>query len=348
MIDDAILSAMHRSFGNSIRRVFIPGFGRHVAFREPNVGEQKTLSKIVLANTESQSVVYGATVALIRKCCLDAEFGKYRFTELERILILANLFSTNFLTKQITIKCPGEGCGATFTKDVRHGEIIRSLERIDASDIVFENSCQMGSLRATINYPSFRKYLGFLEFVEDGNARAADAAKEMDELDRYSALDHAFDALDDLTAPGGGAQKKDDRTASLIAMVAARRSGAKKGASDGKGRLAGNIDLGKADQLMVAQNTNDLYVRKLEWKVPGDDTDYVVTFDDTITFEETERILGGFPASFFVREDGKPMGDFISDELYRRLNMAVPDMTCPKCGRNISKDVQLYDFFIAG
>jgi len=343
MIDEAILAAMHRSFGNAIKRIWIPRLSRNLTFREPNVGEQKTFSKIILANSESHSIVYGATLALIKKLALDKDFQSIRLNEMERIVILANLFSTNFLTKQIAVTCPNKDCKHQFIQTIKHGELLRNLDKIVTTDYVYENVTEIGTLRAYINYPSTKKYLEFLEFVED--KKIATSSKHVDEssMDKYEQLDHAFDDISPNSSnPISSSNKQDGKIAAMIEMRKAKL----KSASSSK--AAGNIDLSQLNARFIGLNSVDLYIRKIEWKVNGDDTDYEVTFDDSITFEETERILGGFPAAFFTDANGQTLTEVIANELYSRVNRTVPTVKCPKCGLDITKDVNLYDFFTAG
>lgn len=348
MIDEAILNAMHRSFGNSVRRVWMPRAQRFFTFREPNVGEQKTFSRIVLANSDSQSTVYGATLSLIRRLALDKDFAQYGMDEMERLVILANLFSTNFLTKQISVTCPNEGCNNQFIHSIKHGELLKGLEKIDASDIVYEDTNDIGHVKVQINYPSTKKYLAFLEYLEEQDAISADESKKtkdaVGEQDKYEKLDHAFDELSsNTTSPMATASKRDNEIAEFIEK---RKTALKDGMK--KSKAAGNVDLRSINAQFAGLNSVDLYIRKIEWKVNGDENDYSVTFDNSITFEETERILGGFPMAFFTREDGSTLTDFISASLYKRVNATIPQIVCPKCGLDLTSKVNLYDFFMLG
>ena len=344
MIDESVLEAMHRSFGSSVRRIFLPNQNKRIDFREPNVGEQKTFSKIILANADSQSTLYGATLALIKRLCLDRTFSQYSINELDRIIILANLFSMNFLTKQIHLNCPNKDCKHTFVKNVKHGEILKKLEGIAADDLLFENNNEIGTIRVKVNYPSTRKYLEFLEFVENKDlASESKKAKIQEAPDKYEQLDHAFDDItSNSTRPISPDNKKDDKTMQLIEK---RRNVLKKQLSS---KAAGNIDIAKLNSKSIGLDSADPYIREISWNVNGDDNDYNVTFDDSITFEETERILAGFPSSFLMKEDGTSLTDFIANSLYQRMYGVVPEIKCPKCGLDLTKNVNLYDFFIAG
>ena len=343
MIDEAILAAMHRSFGNAIKKIWMPRLSRSLTFREPNVGEQKTFSKIVLANPDSHSIVYGASLALIKKLALDRDFSGIQLNEMERIVILANLFSTNFLTKQIAVTCPNKECGHKFVQTIKHGELLRNLDGIDASDYVYENVTPIGRVKAYINYPSTKKYLEFLEYIEDRQSASRLNGAAENATDRYEQLDHAFDDISPNSAnPISSSNKQDGK---IAAMIERRKAKLKSSATP---KAAGNIDLGQLNARYVGLNSVDLYIRRLEWKVNGDDTDYEVTFDDSINFEETERILGGFPAAFFTDSNGETITEAIANELYRRVNSTVPTVKCPKCGLDITKDVNLYDFFTVG
>ena len=344
MIDEAILNAMHRSFGNAIKRIFMPRFSRYFTFREPNCGEQKTFSKIVLANQDSQATVYGATMALIRKLALDKDFNQFRLNEMERIIILATLFSTNFLTKQISIKCPNKECNHQFTFNIKHGELIKNLEKLDLSDIIYDETNEIGHIKAIINYPSTKKYLKFLEYIEDESAMAESENKDIEELDKYAKMDHAFDDM--YSNPANPTSPTNKRDSAIADLLVKRKNALKKDLKSSK--AAGNIDMRNIDVKMVGLNSVDLYIKKIEWTVNGDENNYEVTFDDNIIFPEIETILGGFPVAFLSKEDGTTLSEFIANELYERINRAVPTIICPKCNTNVSNGIRLYDFFIAG
>jgi len=100
MIDESILKLLKDSFSTSVQTVYIPTIGKTLRFREPTFKEQKTISKIVVANPDKQSVIYASTLAMISNLCLD-DIDISSLNEYDRLKILAFLFSMNFFSKRI-------------------------------------------------------------------------------------------------------------------------------------------------------------------------------------------------------------------------------------------------------
>ena len=357
MLDQQILEAIRGSFTPVLQDVNLEHtLGRHYYFREPTVDEQKAMSKIAISNSDSQSAVYATTLAYIKLLAMDKSFDQYALDEFDRINILAHLFSSNFFTKQLTINCPADGCGHSFPYSVRHGDILRELNRVDRSDILFENETDYGWIKVRANYPTVRRYLNFLEAVDAFSERErleAERKSGNKPTDRYEAVNSAFDAMEKRAEMANeaknadGSSKPTDLGDVRIAQLIKRK---KKTAKDAKS-VMGNVDMAAhpSDGSIRSPllDTVDLYIKTVDYKVNNMADDVHIDFSN-FEFDDVENVLGVFPSSFLVDRNGTRLADFLTNAVFERQKTVVPKITCPKCGCNITERLRLQDFFTAG
>jgi len=342
MIDENIFELMKHSFGGAIHTVYVPSLKRSIPFKEPTVRETKLMSKIVISNPDSQSIVYATTLALIKGLCVESDFNQYAITEFDRLSILSKIFANNFLSKQISIKCTSKECGHQFVYTVKHGDLIRAIESIDTSDMVFVNETADFKLTAKINYPTTKHYLEFLEYIDrDSEVNVQKNNVKLSE-DKYEKLNSAFSEIEQMQSSGskGAADIGDIKIAEMLAK--------KKERIKHSNAVAGNMEINGLGNNYSLFDSGDLYIREISYKITGDDNDYNIVFDDSFGFEDRERVLGTFPMSFLTLSDETTLLDFAANGINDRLRKCIPEVKCPKCGNNIANNISISDFFTHG
>ncbi len=344
MLDQSIIDLLQNSFSTSTQSIYVPTLGKTLTFRESTVKEQKTLSKVVASNPDRQSVIYASTLAMAGNLCVD-ELDINSMTEFDRMKILAFLFSMNFFSKRLTMTCPK--CKKPFAYTVMHGDILKGLDAIDTEDVVFKAENRIGSIEVSLNFPSCRRYLDFLETMDSASDRKKTTATS--NVKAYDAMNHAFDGLDKMVEAqsenDGKRVSQDDLR--IAEMIRKRKNGGPK-RTEG---VASSDRKDETDQSFVTLlDAVDLYIRKIRYHVNGSEDDVEIDFSG-YGFADTERILGNFPVAVFTDEaSGKNLMSFIRDEFRKKLSKAVPHIVCPngKCGCDIGKRLELHDFFLFG
>lgn len=343
MIDDSILELLQKSFSPSVQSIYVPTLGKALNFRESTVKEQKTVSKVVAANADRQSVIYASTLAMMRNLCLD-DLDLNSLTEFDRTKIMAFLFSMNFFSKRLSMRCPR--CKKPFSYTVMHGELLKGMDGVSTDDVWFHAKNRIGSIDVRLNFPNCRRYLDFLETMDRVNDAKRNGQTRNDSP--YDAMNHAFDGLEKVaeaqTENGGKHVSTDDIR---IAEMIRKRKGGTASRTDGVSQIRqDSSDVSFVSLLDAA----DLYIRSIKYHVNGSEDDVEIDFSG-YGFEDTERILGKFPVAMFTDdESGKSLMAFIRDEFRKRLSVAVPHIVCPNagCGCDIGKRLQLHDFFLFG
>lgn len=346
MLDEQILNTIKNSFASSTQAVNLPSsYGRFMYFREPCTREQKAIAKITLSNTDKQSVVYASTLSMIKLLAIDKTFDQYALNEFERLNVIAHLFSNNFFSKTLSINCPNKDCKHQFIFSVKHGDIIKKMNKVDQSDIVFENECQYGTIKIIAGYPSVRRYLNFLEKVDE---YLENTKEKTSEKDRYNEMNDAFSELEkqiqsqqeNSGKEGEGGSLTDIKIAEMIKRKKQRFADNQQNTETNKTSALGLLDNPISD-------TVDLYIKSITYRVNGSPDDIHIDFTN-FEFDDMEKILGVFPVAFMVKENGQHFSDFISAELFKRQKVVVPEIICPKCGENISSHLTMTDFFTNG
>lgn len=345
MLDDSILELLNKSFSPSVQSIYVPSVGKTLEFREPAVREQKTLSKVVASNPDRQSVIYAATLGMMRGLCLG-DLDMSVLTEFDRMKVVAFLFSMNFFSKRLNITCPK--CRKTFGYTVMHGDILKGLDKVDTTDAVFRGENRIGSIEVSLNFPSCARYLDFLKTLdEDGDRRRNDAAKASK---AYDALNHSFDGLE---AVAESQEENKGRRVSaddvrIAEMIRRRKGGAATKRTDG---VSERKDTASSDTSFVTLlDAADLYIKRIRYHVNGSEDDVDIDFSG-YGFEDTERILGSFPTAMLTDDaSGKTLTSFIRGAFREKLCRAVPDIVCPNegCRHDVGKGLELHDFFLFG
>lgn len=145
---NAIQKALEEKYSTNVQSIYIPSLKDEVSFRSIKVGEQKTITKIMIDADGNQYKIYQAMLGLIKATCLDETFDITALNELDRIKILIELYQGNFFSSDISLKC--ENCGLVNDIKVDFDSIVTRLNSIDCVDIVET----IGGTEFTINYPN--------------------------------------------------------------------------------------------------------------------------------------------------------------------------------------------------
>ena len=343
MLDDSMLANIRNTFASAVQRIYVPSLGKTFSFREVSVKEHKTLSKIVISNRDTQSVVYAATLAMIRNLCLEDDFDPYKMSEFDRLRIIVYLFSNNFFSKNLSIRCPRAACAESIKYPIQYGSLLKMMDSMDCSDIVFENENHIGNVRVISGFPTTARYLSLLEAVDGINDR--NLYGNMQTPTTYEDMDKAFSEIND--APQSNSQIDMD----VINKIRKRREVLKgniKKVVEEKKDVFGNVELKTVNSKSEMLDVADLYLKHIDVpKISGSENQLSINMTD-FDYEDTEKILSVLPMGLFIREDGSNIIKHTTNELFRRMNACVPKIVCPKCGYEISKRLTLPNFFIFG
>ena len=343
MLDESILNNMRQSFSSAVQRVYVQSIGRTLTFRESTVMEHRALAKTVISNMNMQSVVYAATLAMIKNLCLDDDFDPYSISEFDRLKIIVNLFSNNFFSKNLSIRCPIKACDGCVKYPMKYGSLLKMMDSVDCSDIVFDNENLIGKSRVFANFPSTRRYLSLLEAVDEDVERSDRNA--VSATSPYDSMDESFREID--PSSDGGFSKDDE----IVKRIRKRRDILKGKVGQSvkeKTDIMGNVELKRLDSGDAMLDIADIYLKRIQiFSINGSENQFDIDMEG-FDYNDTERLLSVLPMGIFVREDGKNVVKHIANSIFSKMNACVPKIVCPKCGYEISKRLTLQNFFIFG
>lgn len=339
MIEESILTNLKSSFSSAIQRIDIPSLGKTYSFRESSVREHASFSKTVISNMKSQSMVYASTLSMIKNLCLEQDFDPMEISEFDRLRIMVHLFSNNFFSKHLSIRCPKKACDGKVRYSIKYGSLLRMMDSVDCSDIVFENSSEMGKIKVEANFPKTRRYLSLLENVDSEKTGLSNSD--------YENMDNSFQQIDGNSTNGASQTSEDD----FVKKIRMRRD-ILKGKIDKvvneKKDVFGNVDsknIGKPNALM---DLADIYLKRIQiTDINGSDNEFDIDMS-SMDYADTEKILSSIPMNLFIKGDGTNAVKSITKGIFRKMNECVPEIKCPICGFSISKRLTLPDFFIFG
>ena len=131
---NAIQKALEEKYSTNVQSIYIPSLKDEVSFRSIKVGEQKTITKIMIDSNGDQYKIYQAMLGLIKATCLDEEFDITALTELDRIKILIELYQGNFFNSDISLKC--DECDTVNSVKINFEDIITNLNTINSDQLV--------------------------------------------------------------------------------------------------------------------------------------------------------------------------------------------------------------------
>lgn len=148
----SIMNSFKEEFSSSVIPIYVNSLKRCVNFREVSVKEQKSLSKTMIQNENRKDIVYDTQCALINKLCLEDGFDIYKLTEFDRIRILMEIYSSNYIQNDIKFKCPE--CGVENVYKIDFEKIAMKMNEFSLEPQSFSVEDKTRVYNFNINYPS--------------------------------------------------------------------------------------------------------------------------------------------------------------------------------------------------
>ena len=148
---NSIMNSFKQEFATSVIPIHINSLNRTVNFREVSVKEQKALSKTMIQNESRKDIVYDTQCALINQLCLEDGFDVYKLTEFDRIRILMEIYSSNYIQNDIKFKCPECGCENVYRIDFE--KIIAKMNDFDLTPKTYSMEDKVRVYNFKLNYP---------------------------------------------------------------------------------------------------------------------------------------------------------------------------------------------------
>lgn len=183
---NSILNNFKGEFASSFIPIYINSLKREVKFREVSVKEQKSLSKTMIQNESRKDIIYDTQCALINELCLEDDFDVYKLTEFDRIRILMEIYSVNYIQNEVEFKCPE--CGMVNKYKIDFSKITSKMNDFDLVDKTFSVEDKVRVYNFTLNYPSV---YNVSEFYRDYLKQYKDATqKEREMLDNLGNIEY--------------------------------------------------------------------------------------------------------------------------------------------------------------
>ena len=134
-----IKKLFEEEFASGVNYVFVNAIKKEIGFKEVTVLQQKTLSRITLANENRKDVIYDSQCQLINSVCLADNFDIYNLTEFDRLKILMALYQQNMFQNDITFTC--KHCGYQNKYKMSFENAIKRLDgfSLDSKEFTYEN-----------------------------------------------------------------------------------------------------------------------------------------------------------------------------------------------------------------
>lgn len=346
MLDEQIFNNIRQSFASAVQRIYVQSIDKVLTFREATVKEHRSLAKTVISNRNSQSVIYAATLAMIKNLCLEEDFDPYSISEFDRLKIIVNLFSNNFFSKNLSIRCPRKACDGSLKYPIKYGTLLKMMDSVDCSDIVFDNENSIGKARVIANFPNTSRYLSLLQAVDERNDKN-ERKSPSSAASSYDSMDASFQELD-ATASNGGGFSKDDEAVKMIRKRREILKGKVAQSVKEKTDILGNVELKRIDSDDAMLDIADIYLKRIQiFSITGSENQFDIDMGG-FDYNATEKLLSVLPMGLFVGEDGKNIVKHVAKSIFAKMNACVPKIVCPKCGYEISKRLTLQNFFIFG
>lgn len=171
-----VAKALEEKYSTNVTPIYIPSRKKTADFRSIKVGEQKTITKIMLDSDGDQYKIYQAMLGLVQATVLEDDFNIGTLTELDRLKILIDLYSGNFFNNEVAMKC--EKCGTTNKVSIDFDEISKTLGAVDATpktvtidDVVF-----------TIGFPNVVRMGKYYKSLDSGKRTIGDMCDMYDQF----------------------------------------------------------------------------------------------------------------------------------------------------------------------
>jgi hypothetical protein len=362
-----VVSALTNDFSTNVISIYVNSLKRNVQFREPTIKEEKTLTKIILGNQDKQHVFYAACAALIMSLCCDKTIKIGELLDFDFLKIMMRLFNGVFFTKTIHLTCQNEisdestgkthKCENNVEFRIPYNDIVKKLDLFDLDDKSFSIKNGPFEIEYTLNFPSIRRQINFLETIEDYTDSINKDIEEKNKASLKSKVEPSLDEeggdLSDSIAESH--MKKMTDAIKMRQMIKNRElSGKDKEDNPKEPDSAADKPLELPKYSII--DYPDIFIKSFRYRkiLDGDNpeqssTPWTEVDLTTRNFEDSEAIISAIPASLMRKPDSDDsVIDFIGKKLTSKLRDATPVITCPKCGKNISEGIDLQYFFMLG
>lgn len=151
---DELLKALDEDFATSVSKIYVNSLKQEVGFKEVSVKDQKTISRIMIANEQRKDVVYDAQCAIINKTALLDGFDIYQLTEFDRLKLLVALYQNNIFSNEVKFTCTK--CGTENQYVLDFGSTLRKLDQFDMSPKEFIFDSRGFTYKFLASYPKVR------------------------------------------------------------------------------------------------------------------------------------------------------------------------------------------------
>ena len=183
---NSMLNSFKQEFSTSVISIYVNSLKRDVNFREVTVKEQKSLSKTMIQNQNRKDIIYNNQCALINNLCLEEGFDIYKLTEFDRIKILMEIYSSNYIQNDLTFKCPE--CGAENSYKLDFDSVVKKLNKFTLEDQTYSMEDKIRIYNFTLNYPTV---YNVSEFYKDYLKQYKNATqKEIEMLDNMGNIEY--------------------------------------------------------------------------------------------------------------------------------------------------------------
>lgn len=180
---NSLLAALSEQFATSLTYVYINSLNREIPFREITVLEQKTISKLLIANEDRQDIIYSAQVALLQKICKDNTVIIDNLTEFDRIKIMLEVYQSNFFKPNIDTKCPT--CNSDITVNLDFQTVVDNLNTIDINDIILTDEIPTHYIKYVLNFPTIKRIKDYRSYLNDTQTTNTEIDYNIDMVDLF-------------------------------------------------------------------------------------------------------------------------------------------------------------------
>lgn len=155
-----IANALKQDFATTVNRIYINSLKREVGFREITVTQQKTLSRVMIENSDRKDIIFDAQCALINQACLEQDtFNIYNCSEFDRLKLLIALYQANMFKNTVKFTC--SKCGTENQFKLDFDNVLKKLDVIELVEHQFSYENKQWKYDFAIEYPSVRRVQSF-------------------------------------------------------------------------------------------------------------------------------------------------------------------------------------------
>ena len=157
---NTVQSALQEKYSTNITDIYIPSLGIELPFKSITVGEQKTLTKLIIEAEGDEYKLYQIILGLIKNNCMS-DINISELLEIDRIRIVLELYQSNFFQDDIEIEC--EKCG--MINKIKHD--FTKINKIFDSLSLTPSELMVDDIKFTLEYPTVVRMLDYYKTHDD-------------------------------------------------------------------------------------------------------------------------------------------------------------------------------------